>query len=155
MLGGLDYRSILVAVNRAVAALAGSFVTLTGIQTLTNKTLTDPIVTNPSNTSQTLTDAANVDWNCDLGSVATLTLSATGGVTRILNAPTNPKVGTYILKAVQGDGTARGINFNAIFKFPSATPVVFSSGAGKVDIVSFFYDGTNFIGPPSAWLDVR
>lgn len=154
MLGGLDYHNLASAVNRAMQALAGSFVTIAGVQTLTNKTLTKPIVTNADNTAQTLTDAANVDWNMDSGAIATLTLSATGGVTRTMNAPTNLKKGTYILHLIQGDATARGITWNALFKWPGATPPTLSSGAAKRDVLCFVCDGTNLYGPPAPWLNV-
>lgn len=154
MLGGLDYHNLASAVNRALQALAGSFVTLTGAQVLTNKTLTAPVVTNPDNTAQTLTDAATVAWDMSAGGIATLTLGAAGGVNRTMGLPTNIKKGSYVLICVQGDGTTRNISpWNAAFKWASATPPVLSAGAGKKDLLSFVYDGTSFYG--SAVLDVR
>jgi hypothetical protein len=108
--------------------------------------------TNVANTDQTLTDGASVDWDCNSGSIATLTLTSTGGVTRTMNAPTNQKKTTYILYLIQGDATARGITWNSVFKFPSGVAPSLSSGTGKVDILSFISDGTNMKAPG---LDVR
>ena len=109
--------------------------------------------TNVGNTDQTLTDASSVDWNMNSGGIATLTLSATGGVTRTMNAPTNLKKTTYVLHLIQGDATPRDISWNAVFKWGSGgTPPVLSSGSGKHDVVTFVSDGTYLYG--AAILDV-
>lgn len=117
---------------------AGTIVGTTDAQTLTAKTLT-----NPAATAQTLTDGASIDWNANSGAVATVTL----GGNRTMNAPTNLKVGTYILKVIQdGTGTRLISSWNAVFKWAGGTAPTLSTGAGAVDIITFFCDGTNLYG---------
>lgn len=126
----------------------GGLATLAGAETLTNK-----VHTNPANTDQTLTQAATINWNCDSGGIASITLNQAG---HTMAAPTNPKKGTYILHVLQdGTGGRTITTWNAVFKWPGATPPVLSTGASKRDILTFICDGTNFYGPPAPLLDVR
>ena len=86
-------------------ATVGTNLTVSGNTTL-NGTTTDK-----SNAlSQTLTDASTIAWDTSLGRVATVTL----GASRTMGAPTNLKVGTYILKVVQGGSGSYNITWNGL-----------------------------------------
>lgn len=112
-------------------------VTLTGTQTMTNKTLT-----NPAYTDQTLTDGATVDWNMNSGGIGNWTI----GGNRTMNAPTNLKKGFYTLKITQDGTGGRTVTWNAVFKWAAGTAPVLSTAAGATDILTFFCDGTNLYG---------
>jgi hypothetical protein len=62
-------------------------------------------------------------------------------------APTNLKVGTYILRVYQdGSGSRTITTWNSVFKWTAAVAPVLSTGANKLDIITFFSDGTNLYG---------
>lgn len=129
-------------------ATLGGLATLAGAETLTNK-----VHTNPANTDQTLAQAATINWDCNSGGIASITLNQVG---HTMAAPTNPKKGTYVLHVLQdGTGSRTISTWNAVFKWPGATPPVLSTGASKRDILTFVCDGTNFYGPAAPLLDVR
>lgn len=92
--------------------------------------------------SQTLTDAATINWDTSLGQIATVTL----GGDRTMAAPTNLKVGTYILHVVQDGAGNRTITWNSVFKWPAAQAPVLSTTASRRDLFSFVCDGTNLYG---------
>jgi hypothetical protein len=106
-------------------------------QVLKGKTLV-----NPANLDQTLTDGATVNWDMNLGHIASLTL----GGNRTMAAPTNLKKGVYILHVIQDGTGSRTITWNAVFKWPGATAPVLSTTAARRDILSFVCDGTNLYG---------
>lgn len=109
-----------------------------------NTTLNGTTIDKSDTLSQTLTDGATINWDVALGRVATLTLGAAG---RTMAAPTNLKVGTYILRVYQdGTGSRTITSWNAVFKWTAAVAPVLSTGAGKLDIITFFSDGTNLYG---------
>lgn len=118
-------------------------------KTVTGGTFSGVTVLNPASTSQTLTDAATIDWDMNSGEVATVTL----GGNRTMAAPTNLKKGTYILHVIQDGTGSRTITWNSVFKWSFAVAPTLSTGAGKRDIISFVSDGTNLYG--SYMLDVR
>lgn len=99
--------------------------------------------------AQTLTDGATVNWDVSAGIVASVTL----GGNRTMAAPTNLKVGTYVLHVIQDATGSRTLTWNAVFKWQSATAPTLSTGASKRDVFSFISDGTNLYG--NAMLDVR
>jgi len=113
--------------------------------TVSGNTTLNGTTTDRSNAlSQTLTDGATINWDVALGRVATVTLGATG---RTMAAPTNLKVGTYILRVYQdGTGSRTITTWNSVFKWTAAVAPVLSTGAGKLDIITFFSDGTNLYG---------
>ena len=92
--------------------------------------------------SQTLTDAPTISWNTSLGQVATVTL----GANRVMGAPTNLKVGSYILHVIQDATGTRTLTWNSVFKWPAGVAPVLSSTANSRDIFSFVCDGTNLYG---------
>lgn len=93
-------------------------------------------------TSQTLTDGATITWDTSLGQIATVTL----GGNRTMAAPTNLKVGTYVLNVLQDGTGSRTITWNAVFKWPAATAPVLTTTASRRDIIFFYSDGTNMYG---------
>lgn len=106
--------------------------------------------TDLSNTlSQTLTDGATINWNLASGRIATVTL----GGNRTMAAPTNLKVGTYILTVIQDGTGSRTITWNSVFKWPAAVAPVLTTTANRRDILTFVSDGTNLYG--SYLSDVR
>lgn len=124
-------------VNWYTRAAGGTYATLTGTETLTNKT-----VTNPANTDQTLTDGATINWDMNSGGIATVTL----GGNRIMAAPTNLKKGTYVLHVIQDGTGTRLITWNAVFKWSGATAPVLTTTASRRDLLTFVCDGTNLYG---------
>jgi hypothetical protein len=88
-------------------------------------------------------DAGNsstaITLNFDNGPVQQVTM--TGNCTFTL---TNPTAGeTYLLKLLQDATGTRTGTWPAAVKWPASTAPTLS-GANKVDIVSLFYDGTNY-----------
>jgi hypothetical protein len=109
-----------------------------GGNTVLNGTTTDK-----SNAlSQTLTDQATVTWDMASGRVATVTL----GASRTIAAPTNQKVGTYILRVIQGGSGSYTLTWNGNYKWTAQTAPVLSTAVGAVDIITFFSDGTKMYG---------
>ena len=58
----------------------------------------------------------------------------------------NPTAGmSYVLQLVQGS-TARTYTWPAAVKWPGGTAITVSATNNNVDLVTFFYDGTNYFG---------
>lgn len=95
-----------------------------------------------SSTIQTLTDGATITWNANSGCQATVTLGGTGRTLTV----SNPIAGSfYIIKIVQGTGGSKTIGtWPTNTKWPGGTAPTLTTTAGSVDIVSFWYDGTNY-----------
>jgi hypothetical protein len=90
--------------------------------------------------SQTLTDAANIDWNISKGNIATVTLSGN----RVINNPTNLKVGGVSLFVRQDSVGNRSVtSWGSIFHWPEKVPPQLSTAANAVDMISGVCDGTN------------
>ena len=90
-----------------------------------------------SDVEQALTYAASIAWNMSLGKLAYVTL--TGNAT--LAAPTNLGTGTCVLIVIQDGTGGRTLHYNAVFKFPGGMTPVLSTGAGKIDILTFVQHG--------------
>lgn len=93
--------------------------------------------------TQTLTQAATIAWNLDLGNSAVTTMTGN----RTLGAPTNMRAGsTYTLKVIQDATGTRTLAYNAVFKWPGGLTPVLSTGGSDIDILTFVSDGTNMYG---------
>ena len=92
--------------------------------------------------NQTLTDGATINWNVASGRVATVTI----GASRTIAAPTNLKVGTYILSIIQGGSGSYGITWNGVFKWTAGVAPVLTTTVGARDLFTFYSDGTNLYG---------
>lgn len=92
--------------------------------------------------SQTLTDNTSIDWDLANGTVATVTL----GGNRILNNPTNKRVGSYILHIYQDGSGNRTLSFDTNYKWPAGVAPFLSTTASSHDVFSFVCDGTFLYG---------
>lgn len=83
---------------------------------------------------------SNIDWNA--GNVQSLTL--TSSPTLVFS---NPHAGAeYKLVLVQDGTGGRTVTWPASVKWPSGTAPTLSSPANSTDVISFVYDGTNYLG---------
>ena len=91
---------------------------------------------------QVLTDASNILWNLNNGSIALLSIAGD----RVISNPINKKAGTYILKVMQGAGGSHVLTFDSNYKWSGGAVPSLSTEVGAVDIITFFCDGTNMYG---------
>ena len=139
-----DYDADLAAFA-AKTAPSGDVVGTTDTQGLTNKTLTNPTVTNYVESVVaigTVTSAHTLVLTS--GTVQTATLTASTACTFTMPTATAGKSFILLLKqaASTGNGTA---TFTGVKYSVAGTPVV-TATAGKMDIFSFVADGTNWYG---------
>ena len=133
------------------AATAGTdFTSPTSTETMTNKTLTTPTLTNPTINNYiegvvsigTVTSASTLSLTS--GTVQTATLTASTACTFTMPTATAGKSFVLLLKqaATTGNGTATftGVKFNNV-----GAPTI-TATAGKMDILTFVADGTNWYG---------
>jgi hypothetical protein len=116
--------------------------TVSSSGTTANLTITGTTTDNSNTLHQTLSDGSTINWNVALGRVATVTIAGS----RTMAAPTNLKVGTYILKVVQGGSGSYNITWNGLFKWTAQTAPTLSTSVGAVDVFSFFSDGSKLYG---------
>lgn len=139
-----DYDADLAAFALKTAP-TGDVVGTTDTQSLTNKTLTNPTVTNYVESVVaigTVTSAHTLVLTS--GTVQTATLTASTACTFTMPTATAGKSFILLLKqaASTGNGTATftGVKWSAV-----GTPTM-TAAAGKMDVFSFVADGTNWYG---------
>ena len=139
-----DYDSDLAAFA-AKTAPSGDVVGTTDTQGLTNKTLTNPTVTNYVESVVAIgTVSSSSTISLTSGTVQTATLTASTACTFTMPTATAGKSFILLLKqaASTGNGTA---TFTGV-KWSSAGTPTMTATAGKMDIFSFVADGTNWYG---------
>jgi len=139
-----DYDADLAAFA-AKTAPSGDVVGTTDTQGLTNKTLTNPTVTNYVESVVaigTVTSSSTISLTS--GTVQTATLTASTACTFTMPTATAGKSFILLLKqaASTGNGTA---TFTSVKWGIAGTPTV-TATAGKMDIFSFVSDGANWYG---------
>jgi hypothetical protein len=108
----------------------------------TSGAMTAPIY---ASTPQTLADGSPISWNPALGLNAGVTLVGN----RTLNFSTAPPTGAYGTLVVKQDATGgRTLSLpsvaNKILGSTSTTTIGLSAAANAIDIVNFYFDGTNY-----------
>lgn len=130
----------------ATTATAGTdYVSPTGSETLTNKTLTNPSVNNYTEGVVAIgTVSSSHTLSLTNGTVQTATLTASTPCTFTMPTATAGKSFILLLKqaASTGNGTA---TFTGV-KYSGGTAPTITATAGKMDILTFTADGTNWYG---------
>jgi len=128
------------------ATLAGaSIATYTGTETLTNKTLTNPTVTNYVETVVVIGTVTTTNTiSLTNGTVQTATLTASTACT--FTMPTNVAGKSFVLLLKQAATTGNGTATFTSVKFGTAGAPTITATAGKMDILTFIADGTNWYG---------
>ena len=132
---GSDWR-----VYAIVGVAGGGAVTLSGTQTLTNKTLTNPSINNYTEGTVAIGNTGSTHtFSLTSGTFQTATLNANCTFTM----PTAATGKSFVLKLTQGG------SFTATFtnvKFAGGSAPTITTGSSKIDIISFISDGTNWYG---------
>lgn len=124
---------------------SGTIVGTSDSQALTNKTLTNPTVTNYVESVVAIgTVTSSSTLSLTSGTVQTATLTASTACTFTMPTATAGKSFVLLLKqaAATGNGTA---TFTSV-KWGTAGAPTITATAGKMDILTFIADGTNWYG---------
>lgn len=139
------FKAVDAAAGRTAIGAGVGDVTLTGTQELTNKTVTNPTV---KNYVESVVAIGTVSSSHTLaltdGTVQTATLTASTACTFTMPTATAGKSFLLLLKqaASTGNGTA---TFTSV-KWGTAGAPTITAAAGKMDILTFVADGTNWYG---------
>ncbi len=106
----------------------------------TNGALTNPTVTNYIETPYTANTSTAITLNLANGTVQVLTLTGSPTITM----PTAVAGKSFIIYLKTGAGSY-SVTWTTV-KWPAATAPTITSTASKMDIFSFFSDGTNWYG---------
>jgi hypothetical protein len=117
-------------------------VTLTGTETLTNKTIEAGVFTN-GYTEEVNTANTSTAYTISLANGSFQILTLTGSAT--ITMPTATAGKSFILLLKQDGTGSRTVTWSTV-KWPGGTAPTITSTASKQDIFSFFADGTNWYG---------
>ena len=111
-----------------------------------NGILSKTVVYFDAETANTIGNGATgaIDWTVNQKQKVTITGT---GITCNFTNPPGPC--NLTLKVVQGDGSDVIANWDGDIKWPSGTAPTLSTGNGAIDILSFYWDGTNYFGVAS------
>ena len=99
-----------------------------------------------TNTFQTLTDGSTITMNVNNGITAQVTIAATGRTFALSNLPSG-KAMFITTKIIEGSGGSFTITtWPTGVKWKGGTAPTLSAAAGSVDIIAYFWDGTNLYG---------
>ena len=141
--GNFAYTRTLTGTTNVTFPTTGTLATLAGTEAFTNKTLTNPTVTNYIETLYAIGNSSTaVTIALTNGTVQTVTM--TGNCTFTMPTATAGK--SFILICTQDATGSRTAVFTSV-KFPSGTaPTLTTTATTGVDILTFVANGTSWFG---------
>lgn len=108
-----------------------------------NGILSKTVIYFDAETANTIGNGATgvIDWTVNQKQKVTIT-----GTSITCNFTNPPGPCNLMLKVIQGDGSDVIGTWDSDIKWPSNTPPTLSTANGAVDIISFYFDGTNYYG---------
>jgi hypothetical protein len=107
----------------------------------TSPTLTNPTVTNYVETAFTANSSTAITLDLANGTVQIITLTGNATITM----PTATAGKSFIIMLKQDATGSRSVTWSTV-KYPSGTAPTITATASRMDILSFFADGTNWYG---------
>jgi hypothetical protein len=131
--------------NLTLPAITDTLVSQTSTDTLTNKTVTNPTITNYVESVVSIgTVTTSHTISLTSGTVQTATLTASTACTFTMPTATAGK--SFVLLLKQATSTGNGTATFTGVKFGTAGAPTITATAGKMDILTFVSDGTNWYG---------
>jgi hypothetical protein len=142
--GNFAYTRTLTATTNVTFPTTGTLSTLAGTETFTNKTLTNPTVTNYVESVVAIgTVTSSNTLSLTSGTVQTVTLTASTACTFTMPTATAGK--SFILIVTQASGGSGTAVFTSV-KFPGGVAPTITATASAVDILTFVANGTSWFG---------
>jgi hypothetical protein len=142
--GNFAYTRTLTATTNVTFPTTGTLSTLAGSETFTNKTLTNPTVTNYVESVVAIgTVTSSNTLSLTSGTVQTVTLTASTACTFTMPTATAGK--SFILIVTQAAGGSGTAVFTSV-KFPGGVAPTITATASAIDILTFVANGTSWFG---------
>lgn len=87
---------------------------------------------------------AGPSWTLDWNDGQKQRVTLTGNITTLTLTAPSSGVGNFLLKIVQDATGSRTITWPASVRWPSGAAPNLSTTNGAIDIITFYYDGTNY-----------
>jgi hypothetical protein len=141
--GNFAYTRTLTGITNVTFPTTGTLATLAGTEAFTNKTLTNPTVTNYVETLYAIGNSSTA-VTIDLANGTVQTVTMTGNCTFTMPTATAGK--SFILICTQDATGSRTAVFTSV-KFPNGTaPTLTTTATTGVDILTFVANGTSWFG---------
>ena len=142
--GNFAYTRTLTGATNVTFPTTGTLSTLAGTETFTNKTLTNPTVTNYVESVVAIgTVTSSNTLSLTSGTVQTVTLTASTACTFTMPTATAGK--SFILIVTQASGGSGTAVFTSV-KFPGGVAPTITATASAIDILTFVANGTSWFG---------
>ena len=144
---GSDHAATKGYVDTAVTTGTTGMVTLTGTQSLSNKTLTSPTISSGTGsfsgriTPRIGTTASSATPSIDTDSFDQYNITALAAAITGVTVTGTPTDGQKLLVRIKDNGTARAITWGASFVSSGAATLLTTTAAGKTHLSGFIYDG--------------
>jgi len=111
-----------------------------------NEAVTNPVITETLYYDQEHdlgTSSAVTAWDMTKGNKMKVTLDDSPTIT-FLDDPDGPS--SLLVKVTHSGGAAHVVSWPATVKWPGGNAPTLSAGDGKIDLIGFYFDGTNYYG---------